>query len=720
MQTPRLNGAAGTPLPLQTNALAPFPAPMNGVAPLRPRPIVDDLKGLDAAGVARVLRPDGSGIAIRDRAAAYLVEQASNAFDSQINIKLKAGFGPSPGNPNFPAFENPKDWLAHILKIAGRRLEGINESTTPAQAYKLAQKAIVDFENGIRDYHVGIFLNNTESSRLGFRMRYAAEPDGTRRYFVVEAPALGEEAETALRGAEIFAIDGQPIDELVTSLMAGGVPEFINKEDKDRSFATTLATIRVAALAMDVPRGSASVDLAISGQRTTIDFPWNYEPETRPAPGSATQSATQLQLASAKSEATGDLRDPVARARARGCTQYEVRTPCWRSATCPKDKETKRATLRADAFGDGGLRNSILRRPEYNLSNPTMQRMSAIEGDAPQAMSHRIGAKRSFLPRLGEPIVEGDSKDLFDWYVYVNEAGKRVGVVRINTYSPTDDDPNSETFGQSVADQASRQFGEIIGTFNQLGCEGLMIDQVNNPGGSVPYLYSLLAHLSPETMELPEHSLLISDDDRAFAVSSLAEIAALREMSPNLSETELAQAIFGEVFGGFPVDAKFLSRFEEGLRFQIAEYDAGRNLGSRPTYISSISEVEPHSDPRQVWTGPIVVYVNEDTTSGGDFFPIIMQDNERARIVGVSGAGAGGLVNTFDGGDQTFNVAEYTRTGSIAIRKLRPTSNQPKIIEGIGVVTDREIRHTVRDVQTQEYPDLVAALRSEVDRSMEA
>lgn len=699
----------------------------NDAPRLREDSILRDLRGLDPTAIAKVLRPDGGATAIRDRALAYLNEQKSNHLDSQINIKLKAGFGPSPGNPDFPAFEDPKAWLSHIVAICSRRLEGITESTPSAVAYKQAQKAIVDFGNGIRDYHVGIFLNNTESSRLGFRMRYSEEPDGSRRYFVMPPRTPGEGATDALSGAEVLAIDGQPIDELVTSLMAGGVPEFINKENKDRSFATLLATIRVAALAMDVPTGSATVEFARNGQRTSAELPWDYRPETRPVPGSTASAESPLQLRAAQANAEVQAKSNKTNNVKPSCLQYDVRAPCWRSAPDATERAKRLVTARADAFGDNGLRNAILRRSQFHCENPLMKRMSAFEAEAPLATGHETGAKRSFLPRLGEPVVvsngeesvtlESASDDLFDWYVY-EEDGKRVGVVRIPTYSPTDDDPNSETFGQSTVDQSSERFGEIIETFNRAGCEALFIDQINNGGGNVAYGYSLLSHLTDKTLTLPQQSLLISDDDRAFAESTLAEVAALREVSPDLSEDELARSIFGETFSGNPVTAKTLANFENAQRFLIEEYDAGRNLGSNPTYIALISEIEPHPDPMRRFTGPQTIWVNQDSVSMAELTPAIAQDNGTAKITGVDTSGAGGLVETVDAGDNTFNVSEQSHTGSIGIRQIPPGSTQPELIEGIGVIPDKRVDFTTRDLQTGEYPDLVANLKNTIRQSM--
>jgi hypothetical protein len=279
-----------------------------------------------------------------------------------------------------------------------------------------------------------------------------------------------------------------------------------------------------------------------------------------------------------------------------------------------------------------------------------------------------LGTKKSYLPALGPKIWEADASDVFDASIVMTADRKLVGVIRIPSYVPAD------------TTKALASFSKLVERM-EAATDGLVIDQLNNPGGSVFYLYSLVSMLSDHPMKTPLHSMSVTPADVFQANSDLQDLAAV-------TDDASARKVLGETIDGYPVDFQVAQFAKNYSKFMMSEWKAGRTM-TTPYWISGVDSINPNPVH---YTKPILILVNELDFSGGDFFPATMQDNGRAKIMGVRTSGAGGYVSNF-----TFpnlvGIDYFRVTQSIASR----VSNDP--IENLGVTPDFIVPFTAADRQ---------------------
>jgi hypothetical protein len=278
-----------------------------------------------------------------------------------------------------------------------------------------------------------------------------------------------------------------------------------------------------------------------------------------------------------------------------------------------------------------------------------------------------LGVRKPFLPDFGTRIWQTEETNTFDAYIYQNAEGKLVGVLRIFGYI-VDDYP-----------KAVKDFAGIV-EHMQKSASALVIDQNNNPGGSVFYLYSLVSMLSDQAMVVPQHRVALQPSEAKECVDILAKI-------PGVKTDEEAAKVLGDL-NGYPATYQLMLALQDYCNFAIREFQSGKPL-SEPYYLWGVDKINPNPVH---FTKPIVILVNQLDFSGGDFFPAIMQDNKRVTVVGTRTAGAGGYINEAQF-PNSFGLEKITFTGSIAERvNLQP-------IENLGVTPDIELPITVQDIR---------------------
>ncbi len=304
--------------------------------------------------------------------------------------------------------------------------------------------------------------------------------------------------------------------------------------------------------------------------------------------------------------------------------------------------------------------------------------------DADFDSPYTLGGRTTFTPDLGAKIWESNPDNTFYAYIYKATDGKLIGYLRLPSYSIADGN----------YDKAVGDFAQIITRFEAV-TDKMIIDQVNNPGGSVFYLYALASMLSTQPLKTPLHRMAITQADVNEALSGIAQLE-------NVKSDEEAQKIIGATAAGYPVTYEFVQFYLSYARFFVSEWTAGRKL-TNPYWISGVSHINPAATH---YTKPILILTNHLDFSGGDFFPAILQDNKRVTILGSNTAGAGGYVNDVEV-PNNVGISSFRCTMSIAER----VSGNP--IENLGVTPDISYEMTVDDF-TQNYAPYVKAIEKAV------
>lgn len=280
-----------------------------------------------------------------------------------------------------------------------------------------------------------------------------------------------------------------------------------------------------------------------------------------------------------------------------------------------------------------------------------------------------LGGRDSYLPALGKKVWESADDDIFSAYEFSLPDGRKIGYVRIASYEVDD------------ANAAAAEFAGLMKKF-QDETDALVIDQVNNPGGSVFYMYALASMLTDQPLTTPQHHVALTQDDVATAVNFL-------KTEPLVRDDATAKKVLGPLQDGYPVDYMFYRHMVEYSRFIVSQWNAGKTL-TDPTFLDGVDMINP--SPAAQYTKPIVLLINELDFSGGDFFPATLQDNKRATLFGTRTAGAGGFVRQVKY-PNNVGVAGFSMTGSIAVR----ADHQP--IENLGVRADVQYAPTAADLQ---------------------
>ncbi|KAF3363105.1 hypothetical protein PHSC3_000290 [Chlamydiales bacterium STE3] len=472
------------------------------------------------------------------------------------------------------------------------------------------QKILKNFLNSTNDYHVSVRFYSTESSTLPLKIKGA---EG--RYFIthVEQSRLSPVMYPIKEGDELISYNGLPIAAAVREFKEqeiGGTNEYTAQ-----AMAEVYFTNRVGAEGHSVPRGPAmiSVKSKDTGKVQAYQIMWNYTPEK--------------------------IKSPF---------QKNLVTASLSRAEVLKEK--------------GHLNGPLKEHPLFKklmLSAHFLNFKSQSPGD--------LGARRSFVPTLGEKIWESDCFSPYYAYLFETVNGKKIGYLRL---------PHFVNFEGNL-----EHFKSIIGFFES-SSDALVIDQVDNPGGSLFYLYALVSLLTEQPVFAPRHIISLTQKEIAYAVDVLPLLETIRTDAD-------AQVVIGGAMEGNKVTFQTAQFFLNYLQFLLEEWNQGK-ITTAPTYLWGIDYIPPN--PEVHYTKPILLLINNLDFSGGDFFPAILQDNKRATLFGSQTAGAGGYVLTA-AFPNLFGIESFNYTASLAQRH----NNQ--VIENLGVKPDVSYEITVDDLQ---------------------
>lgn len=416
------------------------------------------------------------------------------------------------------------------------------------------------------------------------------------------------------------------------------------REETARAIALQILTLRSAASGLVVPRGGIDVTLSsFLGEQKTVQLAWDYTPE--------------------KLLNRGLLSDGIVNQRKKALKEYfQIKEEDLQQA-----KKLNLGSLERQMFAERPV--NFFDHVDGQIENP-----------------HEIGTSRSFLPRLGTVVWEGKSP-FFDAYLFQDQDKRLIGYVRIPHFS-----------SMGMGNWLVRDFGEILSHFERVS-EALVIDQYHNPGGSAFFLYGILSMLTEQPLEAPKHEALIDPDEVSQMMALLEELEEV-----NIQSNAELESLFGGEIDGFSIDMNFVHLLKEYCRKYIDAWQAG-SWKVEDLHVYGVDKINPH--PLIRYTKPILLLVDELDFSCGDFFPAILQDNQRARIFGANTAGAGGWVVQTSYPNR-FAVDYIRYTGSLAWRP----NGQP--LENLGVAPDVSYQMTVED-RKQNYAPLKRKILNEID-----
>lgn len=513
--------------------------------------------------------------------------------------------------------------------------------TLPLKDY---QRMVRDLLLTTKDYHVGVQFHSTESATLPFQVKGA---EG--RYFIawVDRDQAGHSVFPFDEGDELVLFDGEPIHDVIQRLRHEELGDA--SPLTDQALAEMMLTRRSGDRGHMVPRGSVTLGLrALDGRAHNVSVTWDYTKE-RIQPYRPDPTTPQAMVRDIDEQA--DFRDiPVELSESEKNEYRQIRERLQKNRLLSMDMST----------------------PLFSGLNADFDR---------EVNGHALGSREGFLPCLGPVTWESGGYNAFHAYIYETEDGQSVGVIRIPHYM--------------CGSWEAGMFRDVLTRMDE-EVDMLVIDQFNNPGGSVLYLYGLVAALTDKTMSTPRHKLALTQAD----IVSAYEII---EILSNIYWEWQAKLMLGPDIGGYPVTMEFVELFIDYCEFMIDEWNAGHRF-TEAHHLLGVDYIKPH--PEVQFTKPILLLVNELDFSGGDFFPAIMQDNDRVTIMGTRTAGAGGAVQAFEFPNR-FGIAGIRNTITLAER----ADKNP--IENLGVTPDIDYSPSVADV-TGGYEDLADRIRDVV------
>lgn len=286
---------------------------------------------------------------------------------------------------------------------------------------------------------------------------------------------------------------------------------------------------------------------------------------------------------------------------------------------------------------------------------------------------YAIGNKKSFIPSLGKKVWVEDNDRLFHSYIFELPLQDRVafiGYIRLPHYYS----------GKKELEQLTALIQRM-----EESSDALIIDQINNPGGSLFYLYAIASLLTDKPLLLPKHQIALTQEE-------IYDAAHMLHILEKVKDDSSAKKELGEQVHGYPIDYKFVKNNRRFCELVINEWNSGKYITS-PTHLFGVEEIEPHSVTR--YTKPILMLINCLDFSGGDFLPAILRDNECVTLLGETTAGAGGYVLEVQY-PNILGINSFYLTGSLALR----SNNLP--IENLGIEPDIPYSLTVEDF-TQNY-----------------
>lgn len=270
--------------------------------------------------------------------------------------------------------------------------------------------------------------------------------------------------------------------------------------------------------------------------------------------------------------------------------------------------------------------------------------------------------KLSKLRVLPEGAVMLDESTVYPAYIFPVDVSENkmvmMGYIMVDTFSP-DGDPIPE-------------LKLTLEKMQKLGVQDLVIDTVNNGGGSLVLLMQMAQVLSNKLVVQPALQIGLNEgwidsiEDATFS-------------APSDGEKVLYQRLLKEM----------LAYKAQGLR--ITPKESAYSLNVLVPW-----SIKPHKELKKDFN--VVLLVNEMCASACDIFAGILQDNKMATLVGERSMGAGGnVVNYWQSPNTNMDIRQ---TESLLVR------SNGEYIENVGVTP--EVKMTVSESASANYEPLRA------------
>ena len=252
--------------------------------------------------------------------------------------------------------------------------------------------------------------------------------------------------------------------------------------------------------------------------------------------------------------------------------------------------------------------------------------------------------------------------------------GLRIGFIRIPSYSPP-----------IAATQAVAAFEREI-VWMQENTDGLIIDDTRNPGGSVSYVEELCRRLIPYQF-------------RSIGFEVRATLAFVSPFQQALQQAKAANQPEWMIQG-----------YEERAKRVLEAYQQNRGKTPPVSLTNPWLDLEPSRSANGQLTAygkPIMVLVDEFSSSGADMFPAIIQDAKRALVFGYRTNGLGGSVMDWPDG---LPYSEFGTRVTVTLMIRADNVTAPGLpaapyVENIGVRPDVEYDAMTREnLMTQGKP----------------
>ena len=531
----------------------------------------------------------------------------------------------------------PYEWKRDVIGF-----DLLNPTPWAAQARSASdldfQELLITYVASLNDAHCFLDFHSAFFAELPFRVDIY---DGRILIDSLYRPALPIAQYPFTIGDELLTVDGQPAWALIGALSKYSIAA--NKSSTDR-LAADLITFRAQWFMPHAHEigDSATVEilLAATGQKGTFTIPWRKS-------GTPITFAGPVPGPSPRFDVHGRFPRRFAGARSSPQTvMLEAAYNQWQGATeeAPAARQGRRQPLVDDTL------------PTYLAPlRPYMEARVPVDRYGVLGFGSRFpifAPPSGFVQRLG-----AGANDFFLSGTYVAD-GVHIGFLRIPSMVPPS------------ASAALTLLNTEIAFFNA-NTDGLIVDVMRNPGGSLSFTEAIAQRLIPSAF-------------RTIGYEIRATAAWMESIDSAVVAAELG--------GAPPAVVQNL----KAIRDEI-EKAFGENRGrTAPVSFNSTGSLILQPAP-VAYQKPLMVLVDGMSASAADILPAILQDNQRGPLFGTRTMGAGGNIVLFDATAFTEGVAGVTL--SLANRGVTIITNDfppTPYIENVGVRPDVTLEYMTR------------------------